>query len=74
MSTVIVSLFIIGGVVLLIALFSFINKRSRKAKEQKLVNFFNRTGEENGLAFSSQEILRNKIIGLDGLSRKFVVV
>ena len=26
------------------------------------------------MSFSSQEVLRNKIIGLDGLNRKFVVV
>lgn len=74
MSTLIVSLVIIAGVVLLIMGFGFINKRNRKSKEQKFINLFNKAGEENGLSFSSQEVLRNKIIGLDGLNRKFVVV
>lgn len=74
MSSIVVSLIIIAGVVLLILGFVFINKRNRKAKEQKFINLFNKAGEEHGLYFSSQEILRNKIIGLDGINRKFVVV
>ncbi len=74
MSTIIVSFIIIGAVAILIIGFNFLNKRSRKAKEQKFINLFNSAGEEHGLSFSSQEILRNKIIGLDGINRKFVVV
>ena len=74
MSTVIVSLIIIGVIAFLITGFNFLNKRNRKAKEQKFIDLFNRAGEENGLSFSSQEVLRNKIIGLDGINRKFVVV
>lgn len=74
MATLIVSLVIIAGIVLLIMGFSFLNKRNKIAKEQKLIKLFNNAGEENGLSFSSQEVLRNKIIGLDGLNRKFVVV
>ena len=74
MSTLIVSLVIIAVVVLLIMGFGFISKRNRNAKEQRFINLFNKAGEENGLSFSSQEVLRNKIIGLDGLNRKFVVV
>ena len=74
MSTLIVSLVIIAVVVLLIMGFGFLNKRNRNAKEQKFINLFNKAGEENGLSFSSQEVLRNKIIGLDGINRKFVVV
>lgn len=74
MSTLIVSFVIIGAVILLIIAFGFLSRRNRKAKEQRLVDLFNNVGEKNGLSFSSQEILRNKIIGLDGLNRKFVVV
>ena len=74
MSTLIVSLIIIGVVLLLVMGFSLLNKRNKKAKEQKFVDLFNSTGVEHGLSFSSQEILRNKIIGLDGINRKFVVV
>ncbi len=74
MSTLIVSLIIIAFIVILVMGFSFLTRRNRKAKEQKFVDLFNKAGEENGLSFSSQEILRNKIIGLDGINRKFVVV
>ena len=74
MSTIIVSLVIIGAVVFLILGINLLNRRNRKAKEQKFVNLFNSAGVEHGLSFSSQEILRNKIIGLDGLNRKFLVV
>ena len=54
--------------------FNHLNARKKTAKEQRLVDLFNQAGEENGLSFSSQEILRNKVIGLDGIHRKFVVV
>ncbi len=74
MSTLIVSLVIIAVIVLLIMGFAYLNKRSRKAKEQKFIDLFNKAGEEHGLYFSSQEVLHNKIIGLDGIHRKFVVV
>lgn len=74
MSTLIVSLVIIIVIVLLIMGFAYINKRNRKAKEQKFIDLFNKAGEKHGLSFSSQEVLHNKIIGLDGIHRKFVVV
>ncbi len=74
MSTVIVSVILIGGIVLLIMAFNSINKRNRKKKVQELISLFNKTGEKHGLSFSSQEVLRHKIIGLDGINRKFVMV
>ena len=74
MSTVIVSVILIGGIVLLITAFKMLNKRNRKKKEQELISLFNQTGEKHGLSFSSQEILHHKVIGLDGINRKFVIV
>jgi hypothetical protein len=74
MSTVMVSIILIGGIVLLIMAFNMLNKRNRKKKEQELISLFNQTGEKHGLSFSSQEILHHKVIGLDGINKKFVMV
>lgn len=73
-TVIIVSVIIITAIVSLIALFIWLQNRDRIRKNKKLIHLFNKTGEEDGLTFSSQEILYNKIIGLDGLNRKFVVV
>jgi hypothetical protein len=74
MSTVIISAIFIAAIVLIFFAFSFINKRNIKKKNQKLLSQFSHAGTSHGLSFSSQEILRNKIIGLDGIHRKFVMV
>lgn len=54
--------------------FNWLQQRVRNQKNQSLIRQFQRIGEKRGLAFSSQEVLSNKVIGLDGLNRKFVVV
>lgn len=74
MSTVIVSLTLIAAVILLFFFFSFLNKQNKKKQHQKLISIFNSTGVKHGLSFSSQEILGHKIVGLDGINRKFVTV
>lgn len=74
MPSLLISLIIIGIVTFLVTVFQFINQRNQKARDKKFIDLFNRAGEEYGLSFSSQELLRNKIIGLDGIHRKFVVV
>ena len=74
MSTVIISAIFIAAVTIIFVAFSVINKRNIKKKEDKLLAQFSHAGSSNGLSFSSQEILRNKIIGLDGIQRKLVMV
>ncbi|HXS57993.1 MAG TPA: hypothetical protein VN726_17790 [Hanamia sp.] len=74
MSTVIISIIFIVAIVIIFVAFRVINKRNIKKKNDKLLAQFSQTGTSNGLSFSSQEILRNKIIGLDGIQRKLVMV
>lgn len=74
MSTVIISGIFVAAIVIIFVAFSAINKRNIKKKKDKLLIQFSLAGSSNGLSFSSQEILRNKIIGLDGIQRKFVMV
>ena len=74
MSTVIISGIFIAVIVIIFIAFSAINKKNTKNKNDKLLAQFSHAGSSNGLSFSSQEILRNKIIGLDGIHRKLVMV
>jgi hypothetical protein len=49
------------------------NKQKREAMNQ-LLDHFRQTGARNALSFSSQEILNNCVLGLDGVHRKVLVV
>lgn len=74
MSTVIISGVFIAVIVLIFVVFKIISKRDAAKKNQRLLTQFSHAGTSHGLSFSSQEILRNKIIGLDGIHRKLVMV
>jgi hypothetical protein len=51
----------------------FATRRHRKrSREEKLLLRFSQVGTENNLSFTSQELLYNSIIGLDGLKRKLL--
>lgn len=41
---------------------------------KRLLDYFSRLGSKYNLSFSSQEVLRNCIIGLDGVQRKLLVL
>jgi hypothetical protein len=74
MSTYIVAAIVIGSVVsICLLLISIHNKHNREAMNQ-LLKYFSQLGTENDLNFSSQEILKNCILGLDGVQRKILVV
>jgi hypothetical protein len=74
MSTFIVAVILIGSVVAIcLLLISIHNKHKRKAMNQ-LLKHFSQLGTENNLSFSSQEVLKNCILGLDGVRRKALVV
>lgn len=74
MSTVIVAAILIifvAGICLLLALVN--NKQKRKALHYRLQQF-SKEGTKHNLSFSSQEILENCTIGLDGIQRKLLVM
>lgn len=74
MSSLIVAAIIVGSVVgICLLLISVHNKHNREAMNN-LLKYFSQLGIENDLNFSSQEILKNCVLGLDGVQRKILVV
>lgn len=59
--------------VLLFKSFSFVYKNDRKKKES-LFRRLSHEGTANNLTFCSQEILQNKVIGIDGIHRKIMIL
>jgi hypothetical protein len=74
MSTLLVAAILVGSVVAIcIFLISIHNKHKREAMN-RLLNQFSQAGTENNLSFSSQEVLNNCVLGLDGVNRKMLVL
>src|SRR5579875_2921284 len=74
MSTLLIAAIIIGSIAAIcFVLVSIHNKHKREAMNELLKNF-HESGTENGLRFSSQEVLKNSILVLDGVHRKLLVM
>jgi hypothetical protein len=74
MSTIIVAAILVGAIVAVcVVLISIHNKQKRKAMN-KILQYFSEAGARHDLNFSSQEVLKDCIIGLDGRDRKLLVV
>ena len=69
--TLIFILFIIG--LLFFGSLSFISVYAKRKKE-KMFRQLSREGITNGLTFCSQEILEDKVIGIDGIHRKILIL
>jgi len=74
MSTIIVAAIIISVIISISLKLVSINNKQRKKTSTELLNHFSKLGTENNLSFSSQEILENCIIGLDGIQRKLLIL
>ena len=74
MSSIIIAAILIGIVAFIIILLTTIHNKQKKKKTSALVTQFNHAGMENNFSFSCQEILKNSIIGLDGLQRKLLIL
>ncbi|PWV56333.1 hypothetical protein C7475_101848 [Chitinophaga sp. S165] len=48
--------------------------RQKQKKMKRLLDYFSRLGSKYNLTFSSQEVLRSCIIGLDGVQRKLLIL
>jgi hypothetical protein len=70
MSTFIIGLFITAG---LLQLLVYVHYKHVKAKKMKQFLYLSQQGTKNNLSFSSQEVLGNKILGLDGIKRKLLL-
>ena len=55
-------------------LFIAIDKKQKRREQHLLMNQFSQAGTANSLCFSSQEILRRNIIGVDGVHRKLLIL
>jgi hypothetical protein len=74
MSTIIVALIILFGVIGISTIFIYMHNQHLKKKKEKLLFCLNKIGSQHALSFSSQEELLDIVIGLDGLQRKLLIV
>ncbi len=74
MSTVLVAVIVIAVVGCIVVVLVFLNNRDRKKITLELLDRFSRLAMKNNLSFSSQDILENALIGLDGIQRKVLFI
>ena len=74
MSTIIIAAILVISTIGIFAIFTSINKKNAKKRKKTLLKRLSKSGSEHGLSFSSQEILKNKIIGLDGLNQTLLII
>src|SRR6478609_9135493 len=74
MSTIVVALIIVFGVIGVSTIFVYMHNQDLKKKRQKLHFCLSKLGSQHGLSFTSQEELLNKTIALDGLQRKLLII
>src|SRR5215203_1809696 len=74
MSSLIVAGILIAFVAICCLLFVFINNQHKNKAMSSLLNKISQVGSEKNLSFSSHEILKNTIIGADGIQRKILIV
>ena len=74
MSNLIVAGMVIGSVVLICFLLVTIHNKQYRSAMNELLKQFSKIGSDHQLSFSSQELLHNSVLGLDGVHRKILVV
>lgn len=74
MSLVSITILLSAAILLCYLLVIAIESRQKRKKMKRLLDYFSRLGSKYNLTFSSQEVLRNCIVGLDGRQRKVLVL
>lgn len=74
MSTIIVAAILVGSVVAIFLLLISIHNKHKREAMNSILKHFRQLAVENGLSFSSQELLHHSILGLDGVNRKILIV
>ena len=74
MSTIIIAAILVISTIGIFAIFASISTKNAKKRKKTLLKRLGKSGSEHGLSFSSQEILKNKIIGLDGLNQTLLII
>jgi hypothetical protein len=68
------SAIMLGTLLAFYCFFILIEKQRIKRRLRSFLKYFSITGSKLGLSFSSQEILKNCVIGLDGKNRKLLII
>ena len=74
MSTLIVAAILIAIIVIISMLLVSIANHQKKKKMNQLLKHFSRLGTSNNMSFSSHEITGHRIIGLDGINKKLLIL
>lgn len=74
MSALLVAVILAGSAVAICLLLVSIDNKQKHEAMNKILKYFSQLGTENSLSFSSQEILHNCVLGIDGVHRKILVV
>jgi hypothetical protein len=74
MSTLLIAAILVGSVLAICLLLISIHNKHKRETMNNILKHFNQLGTENNLSFSSQELLNQCVLGLDGVNRKILVV
>ena len=74
MSNIIVAVIIVASVILVCLLLAGVHNKQKRKAMNELLNYFRQAGTENNFSFSSEEVLHNSVLGLDGVHRKLLLV
>jgi hypothetical protein len=74
MSTLIIALVVVGLIVLVCWLFITIERKQKRKEQHALMHRVSQVGVENSLSFSSQELLKRHVLGVDGVHRKLLIL
>lgn len=74
MSSMGVDIMLSVAVLLCCVLLIAMRNRQKQKEMKRLLDYFSRLGSKYGLTFSSLEVLKHCIIGLDGVQRKLLVL
>lgn len=73
MLTIITALLIVISTISIPLIFIFINKKKSRERKETFLDLLKQEGTKQGLSLSCYEILRSKIIGLDGVKQILLV-
>ena len=73
MSTIITALLIVISTISMPLIFILLNKGKIRKRKETFFNLFSQEGSKRGLSFSCYEILKSKIIGVDGVKQALLV-
>ena len=74
MPTLIVAAILFIAIIIICLLLLSIANQQKNKRMNKVLKHFSRLGTAYNLSFSSQEVLSNVIIGLDGINRKILIL